>query len=176
MTIRSIFALAVCSPITHAYADIENIHYPSPPPPEIACTEIAVRQISLEDPAPEGWHQVIPNVNPGDYVKISVGDWQNGTYNRNNYPNSRMFSSMGVRDSEMPKVITGGRADLVDPTSQFGALIGRVGSGKPFLLGNGPLFSVAGEGGPLYAQMNDLRHAYQDNSGRINVAWKFCRK
>lgn len=58
------------------------------------------------------------------------------------------------------------------PTEKIGALIGRIGSGKPFLIGN-QISMVAETEGQLQLSMNDAVGTYNDNIGRQEVTIVF---
>jgi hypothetical protein len=50
----------------------------------------------------------------------------------------------------------------------YGALIGKIGNGTPFLIGS-TRWMTAAEGGTLYLAVNDNYIYYEDNSGTYTV-------
>jgi hypothetical protein len=129
---------------THTLIPIKTLQ-PSPSPAPV--------KVSFEALADQGWQDTGVKVQPGDtlavqYVSGLWSPWAGGKYD-------------GIGSGGDPKCT----CNVILGVSHA-ALIGKIGDGNPFLVGN-TFTQKAGQAGDLYLGINDTR--LDDNSGSLKV-------
>lgn len=112
--------------------------------------------VSFEVKGTAGWQHSNVFLSPGDEVSVRYvnGGW---TVDRRNHKN---VDASGHADAGGGYILRSGR---------IGALVGRIGDGTPFLIGNGLDFQT-NEKGALWLRIDDSDEMLGDNSGSITVS------
>ena len=140
---------------------------PSPAPPQPAALQSAgvPAQCSGTDctvTSLAGWQQTPVTLKQGDQYSVSYlgGTW---TVDKRSLP----LVGPGGYSSEIDSRI-GYPACKVDSRWPYAALLGRIGDGPAFLVGEGGTFSAERDG-PLYLQINDATGCQGDNDGAVSM-------
>lgn len=125
--------------------------------------EVSIFEATVDARLP--WQETVVEVQAGDLLEISyqAGRWRNR-------PDVDLFTA----DGGITTICN--QSDCQEPLWPYpqGGLIGRVGQGTPFGIGNYTRI-VIGESGLLQFRMNDLDEGLFDNSGNVIVQVKRSR-
>lgn len=113
--------------------------------------------------AADGWQDAAVDLTAGEALEVR---YITGTWTIN--VAGRWFDADGY-PGYYPRDIQGACAMAPLPDEQNGALIGRIGGGPPFLIGNHKAI-VTDRAGALQMRMNDADACYPDNGGSVEVA------
>ena len=118
--------------------------------------------VTLEVMGQEGWQATGVQLKTDDRVTITYlsGLWQNNTA-------GRAVDARGYA-GEYPQDIEGMCGEAPLPGVLNGALVGRIGEGPAFLIGNYLSFMADRDGG-LWLRMNDADACLNDNGGSLKV-------
>lgn len=121
-----------------------------------------LRTATLAVTAVDGWQDAAIDLADGEALEVR---YITGTWTINTAGN--WFDADGY-PGFYPHDVSGACADAALPDEQNGALIGRIGDGPPFLIGNHKS-TVADHAGALRMRMNDADACRHDNGGRVVV-------
>ncbi|MCC7019771.1 MAG: hypothetical protein IT332_08455 [Ardenticatenales bacterium] len=118
--------------------------------------------VRLAVTAVDGWQDTAIDLVDGEALEVR---YITGTWTINTAGN--WFDADGY-PGYYPRDVQGACAEAALPDEQNGALIGRIGGGPPFLIGNHKS-TVADRAGALLMRMNDADACRSDNGGRVEV-------
>ena len=145
---------SAATPMPVSLTPVSPIASSATPKPPTVTPALTLKELDVQ--AKEGWQSTGLNLKVGQEVKITAsGIWSHG-------PEGDVTPYYGPEGYEKIDNMA------LLPSSRVGTLIGRIGSGTPFVVGVSVSF-VASSTGDLELSMNDVPGFFRDNDGSVKT-------